>query len=106
MVAGGRREGLAAWATRSALRHHRPQSLKVVWRAQEVSCLDGRRYGPVSQVSGKVKILIVGGYGTFGGRLVELIENEPRLTIMIGGRSLDKARAFAAIRGAVKARLV
>jgi len=57
-------------------------------------------------VNEKITILIVGGYGTFGGRLVELIENEPRLTIIVGGRSLDKARAFAAIRGAVKARLV
>jgi hypothetical protein len=24
-------------------------------------------------------VLIVGGYGTFGGRIVELLENEPRL---------------------------
>src|SRR5258705_3241588 len=71
-----------------------------------MSFVDAGRYGPVSQVNGKITILIVGGYGTFGGRLVELIENEPRLTIMIGGRSLDKAKAFAEIRGAGEARLL
>jgi hypothetical protein len=26
-----------------------------------------------------LSVLIVGGYGTFGGRIVELPENEPRL---------------------------
>ena len=26
-------------------------------------------------------VLIVGGYGTFGGRIVELLENEPRASV-------------------------
>lgn len=36
-------------------------------------------------------ILIVGGYGIFGGRIVALLEDEPQLTLLVGGRSLAKA---------------
>lgn len=50
-------------------------------------------------------VLILGGYGTFGGRLVRLLADEPRLTIMIAGRSLEAATAFRASVDA-KARLV
>jgi hypothetical protein len=42
------------------------------------------------------KILILGGYGVFGGRLAQLLAGEPRLTLIIAGRSLEKARAFCA----------
>ncbi|MEM7241833.1 MAG: DUF4166 domain-containing protein [Pseudomonadota bacterium] len=41
-----------------------------------------------------MKILILGGYGMFGGRLVELLGDDPALTFMVAGRSLDKAQAF------------
>lgn len=41
-----------------------------------------------------VTILIVGGYGLFGGRLVELIDQDERLTLIIAGRSYDRARDF------------
>jgi hypothetical protein len=44
----------------------------------------------------RLRILIVGGYGTFGGRLAQLLGDEPRLTLMIAGRSLAKAQAFCA----------
>jgi hypothetical protein len=30
-------------------------------------------------LSSSLKILIIGGYGTFGGRITALLENEPRL---------------------------
>lgn len=53
-----------------------------------------------------MKLLIVGGYGTFGGRIVQLLENEPRLTLIVAGRSLPKAVTWCARRGAVAARLV
>jgi len=43
---------------------------------------------------GRLKILIVGGYGVFGGRIAQLLADEPRLTLIIAGRSLAKARAF------------
>lgn len=46
-----------------------------------------------------MRILIVGGYGTFGGRLVELVENEARLTLLVAGRSLARAQAYCAGRG-------
>jgi hypothetical protein len=44
-----------------------------------------------------VKVLILGGYGTFGGRLAQLVADEPRLTLVIAGRSLDQAAAFCAV---------
>jgi len=40
------------------------------------------------------RVLIIGGYGTFGGRLARLLADEPRLTILIAGRSREKAQAF------------
>jgi len=57
-------------------------------------------------VSGKLSVLIVGGYGTFGGRLVELFENDSRLTLIVAGRSRARADAFVKTRGAAKAQLV
>lgn len=41
-----------------------------------------------------MKILILGGYGTFGGRLCHLLKDEPRLTLVIAGRSAARAGAF------------
>ena len=53
-----------------------------------------------------MKLLVVGGYGIFGGRIVQLLENEPRLTVIVAGRSLARAEAWCGRRGAVAARLV
>lgn len=53
-----------------------------------------------------LRLLIVGGYGTFGGRLVALLSDEPRLTIIVAGRSSERAAAFCAARPDTKARLV
>jgi uncharacterized protein DUF4166/saccharopine dehydrogenase-like protein len=44
-------------------------------------------------------ILILGGYGTFGGRLARLLADEARLTLVIAGRSRTKAEAFCATLG-------
>jgi len=52
------------------------------------------------------RILIVGGYGTFGGRLVELLEDDARLTLLIAGRSLEQARTYCAGRSSASATLV
>ncbi|MBY3333984.1 DUF4166 domain-containing protein [Rhizobium laguerreae] len=41
-------------------------------------------------------LLIIGGYGTFGGRLAQLLGEEPRLRLLVGGRSLEKADDFVA----------
>src|ERR1700757_1186249 len=49
-------------------------------------------------------VLILGGYGTFGGRLAQLLADEPRLTLLIAGRAREKAAAFFA-RLAATARL-
>jgi Domain of unknown function (DUF4166) len=42
----------------------------------------------------KRTILILGGYGIFGGRLAQLLAQETRFTLIIAGRSAAKARAF------------
>jgi hypothetical protein len=57
-------------------------------------------------VSDRVTVLIIGGYGTFGGRIVELLQNEPHLTLQIAGRSLQRAGAFRAAHGNARANLV
>ncbi|MBI3678217.1 MAG: DUF4166 domain-containing protein [Proteobacteria bacterium] len=41
-----------------------------------------------------LRVLILGGYGTFGGRLAKLLSNEENLTLIIAGRSLVKATIF------------
>lgn len=41
-----------------------------------------------------LKVLVIGGYGTFGARLVRLLEDEAGLHLIVAGRSLDKAQAF------------
>ena len=47
-----------------------------------------------------LRILIVGGYGTFGGRLVKLLAGDARATILVAGRSIEKAREFCAAASA------
>lgn len=50
-----------------------------------------------------MKILILGGYGTFGGRLAALLADEKQLELVIAGRSREKAAAFCAtLHGAVR----
>jgi hypothetical protein len=46
----------------------------------------------------EARILIVGGYGVFGGRIVELLEDEPRLTLIVAGRALQRAQDFVRSR--------
>jgi saccharopine dehydrogenase-like NADP-dependent oxidoreductase len=41
-----------------------------------------------------LKILILGGYGVFGGRLIELLSDIGEAEILVAGRSGDKAAAF------------
>src|SRR5882757_1115226 len=43
-----------------------------------------------------MRILILGGYDTFGGRLARLIADDARLTLIIAGRSPRQAQAFCA----------
>ncbi|MFI5011782.1 MAG: DUF4166 domain-containing protein [Hyphomicrobiales bacterium] len=41
-------------------------------------------------------VLILGGYGVFGGRLAHLLSDEARLRLIVAGRSLEAARGFCA----------
>jgi hypothetical protein len=43
-----------------------------------------------------MKVLILGGYGVFGGRLVELLSDLPEIELIVCGRSLSKAQAYCA----------
>ena len=43
-----------------------------------------------------MKILILGGYGVFGGRLARLLADRPDLELLICGRNLAAAAAFCA----------
>lgn len=43
-----------------------------------------------------LKILILGGYGVFGGRLAHLLANLPQLTILVCGRNVAAAQRFCA----------
>ena len=54
----------------------------------------------------EMRILIVGGYGIFGSRLVELLEDDSRLTLLVAGRSLALARKHCAGRPAAAAKLI
>ncbi len=42
-----------------------------------------------------MRVLVIGGYGTFGGRLARLLANEWRLVLLLAGRSEAKARRMA-----------
>jgi Domain of unknown function (DUF4166)/Saccharopine dehydrogenase NADP binding domain len=44
----------------------------------------------------RLHVLILGGYGTFGGRLAQLLAGEERLTLTIAGRSHVRAANFCA----------
>lgn len=51
-----------------------------------------------------MRMLLIGGYGTFGGRLARLLADVAGLEILIAGRNLASARAFCADwRGAARA---
>ncbi len=52
------------------------------------------------------KVLVVGGYGTFGGRLVKLLLDEPRLTLVVAYRSQESASRFCREVGRAAAQLV
>ena len=41
-----------------------------------------------------MRILIIGGYGAFGGRLVQLLAGDARLKLIVAGRSLKRAEEF------------
>jgi len=40
------------------------------------------------------RVLILGGYGNFGGRLAQLLADDTRLTLLIAGRSFERAKDF------------
>jgi hypothetical protein len=57
-------------------------------------------------VSESLTVLIIGGYGTFGGRIVELLHDEPRLILQVAGRSLQRANEFRDAFGKAQGKIV
>jgi hypothetical protein len=54
-----------------------------------------------------MRILILGGYGTFGGNLARLLARHERLTLLIAGRSLEKAQKLCkSLTGGAKSEAV
>lgn len=49
------------------------------------------------------RVLIIGGYGNFGGYIARRLAEETNVQLVIGGRSLERARAFAAALPAANA---
>jgi len=49
-------------------------------------------------MSTRYKVLVIGGYGEFGGRLVELLLRDKH-EVWVAGRHLDKAQAFCRAKG-------
>jgi hypothetical protein len=47
-----------------------------------------------SQKAGDLRILVLGGYGVFGGRLAELLSDIPELELVICGRTFARAQKF------------
>lgn len=52
-----------------------------------------------------LRVLIVGGYGFFGSQLVRLLAHESRATLIIAGRSLQRAQALCQSSGPTHAKL-
>src|SRR5258708_6445794 len=74
----------------------RAQSAQVVRQARQLLSARPAPRRQVFGMSGTLTVLILGGYGTFGGRLAQLLAGEERLTLIVAGRSLKKAEQFCA----------
>ncbi|MDY6960522.1 MAG: DCC1-like thiol-disulfide oxidoreductase family protein [Pseudomonadota bacterium] len=53
----------------------------------------------VGQKRRRMRVMILGGYGVFGGRLIELPSDIDELVPVVCGRSLEPAREFCALYG-------
>src|SRR5262249_10042102 len=85
----------ARLGARPDVRLHRAQPAALLRQARALLPAAAAVCGPVSGMT-VGRVLILGGYGTFGGRLAELLADEPRLTLIIAGRSRTRAEAFCA----------
>ena len=53
----------------------------------------------VGQKRPRMRVMILGGYGVFGGRLIELPSDIDELVLVVCGRNLEPAREFCALYG-------
>lgn len=59
----------------------------------------------MTEAPNRMRIILLGGYGVFGGKLAEALLREARFEVVVAGRSLEKAKAFCGIHGGTAARL-
>src|SRR5262249_43515597 len=78
----------AAAVARSPLHDARAQSPALVRSARHLLPRRTRTRASAHRV---MRVLILGGYGAFGGRLAQLLAGEPALTLIIAARSRAKA---------------
>jgi saccharopine dehydrogenase-like NADP-dependent oxidoreductase len=50
---------------------------------------------PQSHTDQPLKVLVLGGYGNFGTRIVQALANDPGIQLLIGGRHQARAKALA-----------
>lgn len=48
----------------------------------------------MTEANSRKRIVILGGYGVFGGKLAEALLRQPQFEVVIAGRSIDKAQTF------------
>lgn len=59
----------------------------------------------MTEASTRRRVVLLGGYGVFGGKLAEALLRDVRFEVIVTGRSLDKAQAFCRTHGGIAARL-
>lgn len=59
----------------------------------------------MTEPSTRKRIILLGGYGVFGGKLAGALLRDARFEVIVAGRSLEKAQAFCEIHGGTAARL-
>ncbi len=59
----------------------------------------------MTETTSPKRIVILGGYGVFGGKLAQALLCDPEFDVVVAGRSLEKAKAFCARHGGTPARL-
>ncbi|MCK7614699.1 SDR family oxidoreductase [Roseibium sediminicola] len=59
----------------------------------------------MTEANSRQRIVILGGYGVFGGKLAEALLRQPQFEVVIAGRNLGKAQTFCDRHGGLPAAL-
>src|SRR5262249_48082974 len=92
LALGGGAARHSVTAARPRLQSHRAQSLSLVRPARRLR----RAYTTKASLSMSQRILVCGGTGSFGARLVVQLAATTKLDVVIGARRAERAEALAA----------